>query len=94
MKFKIDERTRDIIRFHVQANNPFFWAILIIIALGLGIYAGAKVTAAYKDAELAAMRAQVEQANDDLAFWQATLRRIVEGDRLTRAMTGRVSKED
>jgi len=94
MKFKIDKRTWDIIRFHVQANNPFFWTILVIIALGLGMFAGAKITAAYKDAELTAMRAQVERANEDLAFWQATLRRIVEGDQLTEIANGRVSKED
>jgi len=74
--------------------TPFLWAIAVIVALGFGIYAGAKVTAANKDVELAAMRAQVERANEDLAFWQATLRRIVEGDRVTKAMTGRVSKED
>jgi len=74
--------------------TPFLWAIAVVLALGLGIYAGHHVTAAYKDAELAAMRAKVEQANEDLAFWQATLRRIVEGDQLTKAMNGRVSKED
>jgi len=74
--------------------TPFLWSIAVIIALGLGIYAGHKVTAAYKDAELAAMRAKMEQANEDLAFWQATLRRVVEGDQVTKAMTGRVSKED
>ena len=74
--------------------TPFLWAIAIVIALGLGIYTGHHVTAAYKDAELAAMRAQVERANEDLAFWQATLRRIVEGDQVTKAMTGRVSKEN
>ena len=74
--------------------TPFLWAIAVIVALGFGIYAGAKVTAANKDVELAAMRAKVERANEDLAFWQATLRRIVEGDQLTKAMTGRVSKEE
>jgi len=74
--------------------TPFLWAIAVIIAPGIGIYAGAKVTAANKDAELAAMRAKVEQTNEDLAFWQAMLRRIVEGDQLTKAMTGRVSKEN
>jgi uncharacterized protein HemX len=74
--------------------TPFLWAIAVVLALGLGIYAGHKVTAAYKDAELAAMRAKMEQANEDLAFWQATLRRVVEGDQVTKAMTGRVSKED
>ena len=74
--------------------TPFLWAIAIVLALGLGIYAGHHITAAYKDVELAAMRAKVEQTNEDLAFWQAMLRRIVEGDQLTKAMTGRVSKEN
>jgi uncharacterized protein HemX len=72
----------------------FAWAIAVVIALGLGIYAGHRVTAAYKDAELVAMRAKVEQANEDLAFWQATLRRIVEGDQVTEVANGRMSKED
>ena len=74
--------------------TPFLWAIAVILALGLGIYTGHHVTAAYKDAELKDVRSQLVKANDDLAFWQATLRRIVEGDQLTKAMTGRVSKED
>jgi len=74
--------------------TPILWSIAIILALGLGIYAGHKVTAAYKDAEIAAMRAKMEQANEDLAFWQATLRRIVEGDQITEVANSRVSKED
>jgi len=74
--------------------TPFLWAIAVILALGLGIYAGHHVTAAYKDAEIAAMRAKLEQANDELAFWQATLRRIVEGDQITEIANGRVSKEN
>jgi hypothetical protein len=74
--------------------TPILWAIAIIVALGLGIYAGHHVTTAYKDAEIATMRAKMEQAKEDLAFWQATLRRIVEGDQLTKPMTGRVSKEN
>jgi uncharacterized protein HemX len=74
--------------------TPFLWAIAVIVALGIGIYAGHHVTAAYKDAEIAAMRAKLEQANDELAFWQATLRRIVEGDQITEIANGRVSKEN
>jgi len=78
----------------MKDTERFAWAIAVIVGLGIGIYAGHSVTAAYKDAELAAMRAQVEQANDELAFWQATLRRIVEGDQVTEVANGRMSKED
>lgn len=74
--------------------TPFLWAIAIVLALGLGIYAGAKVTAAYKDAEMMKVMAQLDHAKEELAFWQATLRRVVEGDQITETIAGRVSKGD
>jgi uncharacterized protein HemX len=75
--------------------TPFLWSITIVLALGLGIYAGHHVTAAYKDAELAAMRAQVEQANEETVFWRATLKMIVDGDQVEGInLTGRPSKGD
>jgi uncharacterized protein HemX len=74
--------------------TPFLWSIAIVLALGLGIYAGAKVTAAYKDAEMMKVMAQLDHAKEELSFWQATLRRVVEGDQVTAAVNGRVSKED
>jgi len=73
---------------------PFLWAITIILALRFGIYAGHKVTAAYKDAELTRLSMQLDRANDELAFWQATLRRVVEGDQITETIGGRPSEED
>ena len=74
--------------------TPFLWVIAIILVLGLGIYTGSKVTAAYKDAELTRLSMQLDRANDELAFWQATLRRVVEGDQLTETIGGRPSEED
>jgi len=63
------------------------WSIAVIIALGLGIYAGHSVTQAIADTELMDAQAALEtanaslaEANIELAFWQATLRRVVEGD--------------
>jgi uncharacterized protein HemX len=71
------------------------WSIAIILALALGIYAGAKVTAANKDAELAAMRAQVDRANEETAFWRATLKMIVDGGQVDGVkLAGRPSKGD
>lgn len=43
------------------------WAIAVILALGLGIYAGHKVTVAYKDVDLMDLQAQLETANASLA---------------------------
>ena len=75
--------------------TPMIWSIAVILALTLGIYAGAKVTAAYKDAELAAMRAKMEQANEETAFWRATLKMIVDGGQVEGInLTGRPSKGD
>ena len=74
--------------------TPFLWSIAIVLALGLGIYAGHSVTAAYKDAEMMKVMAQLDYAKEELAFWQATLRRVVEGDQLTEIANGRVSKEE
>jgi len=70
------------------------WIIILILTLGLGIYVGHKVTAAYKDTELTRLSMQLDRANDELAFWQATLRRVVEGDQITETIGGRPSEED
>jgi len=78
----------------MQRVMPFLWVIAIILVLGLGIYTGSKVTAAYKDAELTRLSMQLDRANDELAFWQATLRRVVEGDQLTETIGGRPSEGD
>lgn len=43
------------------------WSIALILALGLGIFAGHSVTAAYKDVELMDVRAALETANASLA---------------------------
>jgi hypothetical protein len=74
--------------------TPFLWAITIILVLRFGIYAGHKVTAAYKDAELTRLSMQLDRANDELAFWQATLRRVVEGDQITEIIGSRPNEAD
>ena len=69
--------------------TPFLWSIALIVVLGLGIYAGHKVTAAYKDTELMDVRAALETAqaslaevNVELAFWKMTMRGLAEGKQL------------
>ena len=74
--------------------TPFLWVIAVILALGLGIYTGSKVTAAYKDAELTRLSMQLDRANDELAFWQATFRRVVEGDQITEITGSRPNEGD
>jgi hypothetical protein len=71
------------------------WGIVVIITLGLGIYAGHSVTAAYKDVELMDVRAALEaanaslaEANVELAFWKMTLRGLAEGKQLERINLG------
>lgn len=51
----------------------FVWGVAVIITLGLGIYAGSKVTAAYKDTEIMDLQAQLETANASLADANAEL---------------------
>ena len=70
------------------------WIIILILTLGLGIYVGHKVTAAYKDTELTRLSMQLDRANDELAFWQATLRRVVEGDQITEIIGSRPNDGD
>jgi len=70
------------------------WSIVLIIVLALGIYTGSKVTAAYKDTELTRLSMQLDRANEELAFWQATLRRVVEGDQITEIIGSRPSEGD
>ena len=78
------------------------WSIALIIALGLGVYAGAKVTAVYKDVELMDVQAQLEAAqaslaelNVELAFWKSTIQGLAEGQRFTGAeLKGRPSLGD
>jgi len=80
----------------------FAWAITVILALGFGIYARHKVTAAYKDAELMDVRAALETANASLAeanveleFWQTTIKGLAEGRQLEGAeLNGRPSLGD
>jgi len=82
--------------------TPFLWVIAIILALGLGIYTGSKVTAAYKDAELMDVRAALEvaqaslaEANVELVFWQTTIKGLAEGKQFGWAeLKGRPSLGD
>jgi len=82
--------------------TPFLWVIAIILALGLGIYTGSKVTAAYKDTEIMDVRAALEvaqaslaEANVELAFWQTTIKGLAEGKQLAGAeLNGRPSLGD
>ena len=69
--------------------TPFLWAIAVIVALGLGIYAGHSVTQAIADTELMDARAALEtanasiaEANIELAFWKNTLRSLADGKQL------------
>ena len=76
--------------------------IVIILFLFLGIYAGHKVTAAYKDTDLMDVRAALETANASLAeanveleFWQTTIKGLAEGKQFEGAeLNGRPSLGD
>jgi len=73
----------------------FAWAITVILALGFGIYAGHKVTAAYKDTDLTRLSMQLDHANDELAFWQTTIKGLAEGKQFEGAeLNGRPSLGD
>jgi uncharacterized protein HemX len=85
-----------------KAWAAFAWAMSVILALGIGIYAGAKVTAANKDVELMDVEAERDAARDDLAdaikerdFWRWTLKGLAEGGQLEGVdLKGRPSTGD
>ena len=71
------------------------WIIILILTLGLRIYVGHKVTAAYKDTELTRLSMQLDRANDELAFWQTTIKGLAEGKQFEGAeLNGRPSLGD
>ena len=71
------------------------WCIALIVILGLGICAGAKVTAANKDTEIMDLQVQLETANTELAFWNNTLRSLAEGNQILGVdLKGRPSTGD
>jgi rare lipoprotein A len=51
----------------MKSLSWFAWAIIVVLALGLFIYVGHKVTAAYKDTELMDLQVQLETARASLA---------------------------
>jgi len=77
-------------------------AIAIALALGAGIWIGAKATTAYKDIEimdvqaaLEAAQASLAEANVELAFWKVTLHGLAEGKQFEGAeLNGRPSLGD
>jgi len=78
------------------------WGIAVIIALGLGIYAGHSVTQAIADTELMDAQAALEtanaslsEANVELAFWKNTLRSLADGKQPEGVdLKGKTSVED
>ena len=46
----------------MKRATPLLWSIAVVVALGLGIYAGTKITTAYKDTELMDLQATLEAA--------------------------------
>lgn len=80
----------------------FAWAIAVIIALGLGCYAGFKIEKAIADIEIMDLQAQLEttnaslaDANIELAFWRDALTALVQGNQLKGVnLKGRPSKGD
>jgi rare lipoprotein A len=51
----------------MKRYDYFILAIAVLLGVGIGIYAGHRVTAAYKDTEISDLRAQVETASASLA---------------------------
>lgn len=56
------------------------WSIVVIVALGIGIYSGHKVTSGYKDVEIMDAQKALAEANAELAFWKTTMNGLAEGD--------------
>jgi len=83
-------------------NDFILWIIVVVLALGFGIFVGHKVTAGYKDTEIKKLEDKLEtaqaslaEANTELAFWQSTIRGLAEGNQLEGAEpNGRLSLGD
>jgi hypothetical protein len=80
----------------------FLFALGVVLALGIGIMAGHKITAAYKDPdidrltiELDAAKKHAGKANDGEDFFKQTLKMLVEGGQLDGVdLKGRPSTQD
>jgi hypothetical protein len=64
-----------------------FAVIVILVIIGISIFAGHSVTAANKDVEIMNLQSQLEtanasltEANVELAFWKDTMNRLAEGE--------------
>ena len=62
------------------------WSIAVILALGLGLYAGSQISKAISDikvmdleAELETANASLAESNMELAFWKTTMKGLAEG---------------
>jgi uncharacterized protein HemX len=81
----------------------FAWALAVVIALGIGSYAGHKITAAYKDPdinrltiELDAAKKKTTKAKTGEEFFFQTLKMLAEGGQLEGVdiKYGRLSRGD
>ena len=79
------------------------WILTLIVVLAFGLWAGYRITAAYKDTEIMDLQARLETANASLAeanveltFWQNTIKRLVEGEKIADidVKQGRPSRGD
>jgi hypothetical protein len=80
----------------------FAWAIIVILVLALGLYAGYKVMKAISDVKVMDLETELETANAgladaniELAFWKSTMKGLSEGGQLEGVdFKGRPSKGD
>jgi hypothetical protein len=78
-----------------RISDFILWIIILILTLGLGIYVGHKVTAAYKDIEIMDVQASLAEVNVELAFWKTTIKGLAEGKQFEGAeLNGRPSIQD
>ena len=80
----------------MKQHEVLIWAIAVLVALRFGIFAGAKVMSAYKDAELMDARAALDcaqaslaEANIELERWKQVLKSLADGDQLDGVDFGR-----
>ena len=60
----------------------FAVSILVIIVLTFGMWAGHRITAAYKDVEIMNAQVQLDAAKKETAWWQGVLTRLAEGGQI------------
>lgn len=80
---------------------PFIYSVAFVATLTLGLVSGWRIAAGHYErkamvvgGDIIKMQDELALAKKEVAFWQQTLKRIVEGEQPGMVTTGRPSDDD